>query len=118
MTSDPRTLLKSPGVAPEAPSSELMIRYDDPVPWRTASPQATVASASRVRMARFIALALQDAWSDEDQKLAALVLRRLAPEEPAEQRDPADGRSLVALRLLPAHEDAADNGRRAVLDLH
>ena len=61
----------------------------------------------------------QNARRDEDQQFAARIGHRVALEQPAEQRNPvqhrASGRSVD---LLLADEDAADDRRGAVVDLH
>src|SRR5262245_22455355 len=71
-----------------------------------------------VRAPESIALALQNARGDEDQQLAALVLHAIALEQPAEERKTMQTRSPFRRGLLLAHEDAADDSRRTVIDLH
>ena len=60
----------------------------------------------------------QNPRCDEDQQLAARIGQRVAPEQPAEQRNAMQHRGAVVGRLLLADEDAADDRRRAVVDLH
>src|SRR5688572_1281083 len=59
-----------------------------------------------------------DLWCDEDEQLAALIREFVALEQPAEQRQPMQGRRAVLARLLTAHVDAADDGRLAAADQH
>src|SRR5206468_3069856 len=59
-------------------------------------------------------LAFDDPRRDEDQQLGALIVDRVAPEQPAQQRNPAEPGRLIRRRLLLAHVNATDHGRLPV----
>src|SRR4051794_13558086 len=62
--------------------------------------------------------AVDDARSDEDEQLGAVVAHALLLEEPAEHRDLREDGDLVPLLRVAAGVDAADDGGVAVADQH
>src|SRR4051812_34669749 len=115
----------------------VITRYDEPCPVRTASLHEDTAAAAASAMsslarpphtalrrafmfevsACIASLSSENPGSDEDQQLAAGVGQRVALEQPLEDRHPVEiGRAIVR-GLFLTDEDAADDRRRAVVDL-
>src|SRR5262245_33296860 len=108
---------------PWAACSRSITSMTGALPWRTTSPHeveaATIAASPRILVTlRIQLLALDDSRRDEDQQLGALIVNRVAFEQPAEERDLAQPGRAVVRRLLLAGEDAADDRGLPVADQH
>src|SRR5687767_3044626 len=55
---------------------------------------------------------------DENEQFSARVGDGVPPEQPSEERQPAQAGRLVVRRLLVAHVDAADDGRLTIAHQH
>src|SRR5258705_5920928 len=126
-TSDSRNCEKVgalPDSVTEPPASEMISTSDEDCPW-LATPHPDTRTDSEVSNARVIDFMLtvvllesEDPRRDEDQQLAAVISNRIAPEQPAKQRDAVQAGRAVLLGLLAAHVNAADHCRVAVTDQH
>ena len=127
-TSESRTLPNRVGSAPDAASSESMIRFTGERPVRATSPHAGGRSGRHPKRRRgrpanerkdvhvisFVArqpLVIRGVMKISSSRLSSLSV---ALEQPAEQRHAVQQRHAVVRRLLPAHVDAADDRRLAV----
>src|SRR6478735_7785801 len=107
---------------PRIPARESITRYDGALPLRTTSPHdvavAPIATDARnrfrFRMEVMAASAPDNARRNEDQQLRARVVHGITPEQPSEQRNPADAGGTIVLVLLVGHVDAANHRRRAI----
>src|SRR5436309_11741760 len=127
ITSEISVLAGVPAVAaPRTPRRESTTRYEGARPLRTTSPhdvavapRATNArNRFRFRMEVMAASAPDDSRRDEDEQLRTGVVHGVAPEQPSEQRNPADARRPIGLVLLVGHVDAAYHRRRAIAHQH
>src|SRR5258705_7993537 len=105
MTSETRVDEGIPGLGPPRLASiESMTRYDAERPSRTTSPHEIAAAIStatpRNRVVIFIPIVrctspFDDARRNENEQLCALIARRVALEQPFQERNRAKSRSAV-----------------------
>src|SRR5258708_36548538 len=80
-------------------------------------PQTAFVRTGSIGISAFMLLPSQNSRRNEDQQLAAGVGQRVALEQPLEGRHPVQDRRAAVRGLLLADEDAAEDRRRAGVDL-